>query len=694
MRTVIRRMTAVFLAFFALLSIAASAADHTVTIDGAQNKPLTAFMQGYLHGFTETDVLDPTLIGTHLQPELWRLGFGDWQYPKVAPFGPKIEIVISDLYANSKGGYANAKPWLNWTEWEQFCINQVNQSISQNKPVDYWDIWSEPDTNAYWKGNWAQLLETYQRGYNAIKSVAPNAKVVGPGTTEFDHAFDSSPTKSIADFVYELSRPPYNVRLQAVSWHELGSLPSSMPGHAQTLRDFFVNPTYFSPAYVPELHVNEYAQPNSTQIPGWIVGWLYYAEQADLDWFSRACWTMWESGSYSYSNCLMGLEGVFMRDMVTPQQPYYVYKTYAEVAASTRIVATSTDIEVNALASKNDTSSTIKAMVGVHNKTASSSVDVVFTNYPYSTSSAEVTVRKLINNNVLDGIQNPKAQPAVPPTVTFAGSVAIVGGSFTVNLSPFANGEMYIIEASPSATTPPGAATTPNPAAGATGVSINADLSWTTGAGATTHDVYFGPSNPPAFKQNQTAASYDPGALLGNQLYYWRIDEKNGFGTTAGTVWSFTTGVVPPTLYQPNAVSTLQGSYISGNLASSLSDDNNFYVVGTHNAPAAQFNYTLGQARADVTQLRAKVRSKDSASGSTRYVYLWNYDTAGWESLASNAVSTSESELQVIVSTNAGRFVGADKVVKMVVQQQKVIIFIPVNHTQYVEYVQLGVNGG
>lgn len=76
------------------------------------------------------------------------------------------------------------------------------------------------------------MLETYQRGYNAIKSVDADAKVIGPGTTEFDHAFDSNSAKSIADFVYELSRPPYNVRLQAVSWHELGSLPSSILGHA------------------------------------------------------------------------------------------------------------------------------------------------------------------------------------------------------------------------------------------------------------------------------------------------------------------------------------------------------------------------------------------------------------------------------------------------------------------------------
>jgi len=42
----------------------------------------------------------------------------------------------------------------------------------------------------------------------------------------------------------------------------------------------------------------------------------------------------------------------------------------------------------------------------------------------------------------------------------------------------------------------PGQATNPSPANGATNVSITADLSWTAGSGATSHDVYFGTSSP------------------------------------------------------------------------------------------------------------------------------------------------------------------------------------------------------
>ena len=88
----------------------------------------------------------------------------------------------------------------------------------------------------------------------------------------------------------------------------------------------------------------------------------------------------------------------------------------------------------------------------------------------------------------------------------------------------------------------PGAATNGFPASGATGVSTTATLSWSAGSNATSHDVYFGTSATPTFKQNQTATSYNPGTLAANTTYYWRIDEKNANGTKTGTTWSFTTG--------------------------------------------------------------------------------------------------------------------------------------------------------
>ncbi|MDH3647441.1 MAG: M6 family metalloprotease domain-containing protein [Gammaproteobacteria bacterium] len=88
---------------------------------------------------------------------------------------------------------------------------------------------------------------------------------------------------------------------------------------------------------------------------------------------------------------------------------------------------------------------------------------------------------------------------------------------------------------------PPGVASNPDPANGATGVAANATLAWTAGTNTQSHDVYFGTSINPPFMGNQPAASFDPGTMIEDTVYYWRIDEVNTFGTTQGSLWSFTT---------------------------------------------------------------------------------------------------------------------------------------------------------
>jgi hypothetical protein len=92
----------------------------------------------------------------------------------------------------------------------------------------------------------------------------------------------------------------------------------------------------------------------------------------------------------------------------------------------------------------------------------------------------------------------------------------------------------------------------PSPPDGAKYISIDADLSWTAGLGAITHDVYFGTNQadvanrtPGTFKANQPAPAktYEPGTLTKDTVYYWCIDEVEADKTTKhkGTVWSFKT---------------------------------------------------------------------------------------------------------------------------------------------------------
>ena len=83
-----------------------------------------------------------------------------------------------------------------------------------------------------------------------------------------------------------------------------------------------------------------------------------------------------------------------------------------------------------------------------------------------------------------------------------------------------------------SFTAAPTTAYNPDPPDGAKNVSTEVDPSWTPGATAFTHDVYFGTDETAVtngtggtFKGNQSDAFYDPGTLAKDTRYYWRIDE-------------------------------------------------------------------------------------------------------------------------------------------------------------------------
>lgn len=142
----------------------------------------------------------------------------------------------------------------------------------------------------------------------------------------------------------------------------------------------------------------------------------------------------------------------------------------------------------------------------------------------------------------------------------------------------------------------PGPASHPNPPDGAAPVNITADLGWKAGRGATSHDVYFGTSNPPPFIRNQPYTIYDPGTMDYITMYYWRIDEVNKWGTTMGPVWSFTTIMSPPPLGQasnPNPVDGATEVCIYADLGwTSGSATSHVIYFGTSNPPPFMGNQT------------------------------------------------------------------------------------------------------
>ncbi len=121
---------------------------------------------------------------------------------------------------------------------------------------------------------------------------------------------------------------------------------------------------------------------------------------------------------------------------------------------------------------------------------------------------------------------------------------------------------------------PPNTPSNPNPANGATNITITTDLSWTGGdpdSGDTvTYDVYFGTAaNPPKVLDNTSATTYDPGTLLYGTIYHWKIVAWDNHGySTPGPTWSFTTIVKPNN--PPNKPSNPIPANASHNVSTSI----------------------------------------------------------------------------------------------------------------------------
>jgi len=90
----------------------------------------------------------------------------------------------------------------------------------------------------------------------------------------------------------------------------------------------------------------------------------------------------------------------------------------------------------------------------------------------------------------------------------------------------------------------PAQAREPQPADGATGVSVADALAWRAGREAASHEIYLG-TDPEALASAGAVAtnSYMPEELNLGTMYYWRVDEVNEAEATsvwAGDLWSFT----------------------------------------------------------------------------------------------------------------------------------------------------------
>jgi hypothetical protein len=145
-------------------------------------------------------------------------------------------------------------------------------------------------------------------------------------------------------------------------------------------------------------------------------------------------------------------------------------------------------------------------------------------------------------------------------------SAVMEAGTYLFHDHASGSNNFYVIWALPLPTQP----NNDSPPDGAQDVVLDANLYWSPGLYAASHDVYFG-TDPCALPKVDTKSLGDevydpPGGLIASTTYYWRIVEVNGPNSWAGPIWSFSTILGKATLLSPLNGAIGPGSTYQGSL--------------------------------------------------------------------------------------------------------------------------------
>jgi len=468
------------------------------------------------------------------------------------------------VWASSNAQHRPQDPPTNSQDWYDFvfaCVSRYKGSIH------YWEIWNEPNLSGFWAGTRSQWITNILIvGSNSAHAADPDCMVVAPEISTCGGCGTIWMTDSLAQA---------GDKIDIICHHQYGGgdTPAGRLNAIDSMHNTIVSAGYANkPIWITECgwesdSIGEQAQAND------LVAML--AGMPSRPWWKKFYWyQIWEGPT--------GRAGLLHQDE-TPKLDWYAYRDYTVAHPAPQMVSvnlSTTDI-VNGITlvtvgDGNTTPATIASRSCRRNTNAASDFYMYFNvNDTFAFQGNRPAVA--VNVDYYDGGTGSLTLEYDANTGEFyknGGSIALTNKNtwkqFTFNLTNayFGNRQnngadfrlslgsttfyLDVIQVDAAALPPPGQATSPNPADTASNVSTTATLSWTAGGNALNHDVYFGTTSPGTFRGNQTATTYNPGALTAGTTYYWRIDENNAGGTTTGAVWSFTTTAPPRQATNPN----------------------------------------------------------------------------------------------------------------------------------------------
>jgi hypothetical protein len=378
-----------------------------------------------------------------LRPQSWLADPGTLAFNEARANGAKITAVISDAWYSATWSAQTKSPippWSDLSGYGAWVHNYVESVVNAGEAPAYWEVQNEPDgLYGLLKATPAQALAEFKAGVDAIRSVLPSAKIMGPGVSAYNDR--PSPTLDIKTFLDFVAAQ--HIHLDALAWHEVGARanaiydvpdPQSVAADVARARALIAaHPTIGHPAIV----INEYGSAPEHAIPGWTVAWISALEGANVAQANRACWHAPNVYGVNYSECTEGaLDGLVVGESSILTQPIYsVHRAYATMTGQ-RVATSSTDRYVAAFATRDDSAGTVRVLIGrfAPSSAPPEALDVQL-DIPWTSTPSTIEVDRIPN-------QTGALLAPIPVSLT---SVTIGGAAIQVPINDVVSGDAYVI---------------------------------------------------------------------------------------------------------------------------------------------------------------------------------------------------------------------------------------------------------
>ncbi len=405
--------------------------------------------QGVLHGVTADT--DKSRISA-LKLRSWRGSGGKDNYNNAGRYASSTTQILSDYWFKLIGP---VPPWEDWTKYKSFVTQLVLTAKREGWSPTYWDVQDEPDYGLpYRKGSTVtqqNVLDVYKAAYEAIKTIDPTAKVIGPTLMGFQPDPDPKNPGALDLTTFLRYAAANNLKFDGIVWHETGAghlnpyewTTESVVNHVDALRGML---TQWPSLGHPAILLNEYVQLRDLNVPGWVTGYISAMERGNVDEANVTCGL-----GNEVANCYAGtLGGMLSTDHTTPRAAWWVHRLYAEMTG-TRVDVTSSVFGLSGFATSS--SSGMRILLGRHQSCTAAAnwrCDEPASATPPATPltiavrvgggdrMARVSVQRIPNTT--DDV------PALPPAGEQA--VPIQGGVARVQVPQFADGEAYFVTVS------------------------------------------------------------------------------------------------------------------------------------------------------------------------------------------------------------------------------------------------------